>query len=161
MTAESLVDVAIEINGTSRHLSVRGGETLLETLRVGLGLTGTKEGCVEGECGACTVLLDDEPVDSCLLATAAVDGRRVRTVESLSTGEELGRLQRAFLDYGAVQCGFCTPGFLMTLTALLEHEPAPSPADIRTAIAGNICRCTGYRQMIEAVVAAAGDEGKR
>jgi len=161
MTTESLIHLAVEINGTSRRLSVRAGETLLETLRVGLGLTGTKEGCVEGECGACTVLLDDEPVDSCLLATAAVDGRRVRTVESLSSGEALGRLQQAFLDHGAVQCGFCTPGFLMTLTALLEHEPAPSPSDIREAIAGNICRCTGYRQMIDAVVAAAGDEAKR
>lgn len=162
MTTESFIRLAVEVNGTSRQLSVRADETLLETLRVGLGLTGTKEGCLEGECGACTVLLDDEPVDSCLLATAAIEGRRVRTVESLSTGEELGRLQQAFLDHGAVQCGFCTPGFLMTLTALLEHEPAPPPSDIRKAIAGNICRCTGYRQMIEAVVAAAGgDEVQR
>lgn len=160
MTTESLVDVAVAINGTSRRLSVRAGETLLQTLRDQLGLTGTKEGCVEGECGACTVLLDDEPVDSCLLATAAVDGRRVRTVESLSTGE-LGPLQQAFLEHGAVQCGFCTPGFLMTLTALLEHDPTPSPLEIRRAIAGNICRCTGYRQMIEAVVAAAGGEAER
>ena len=161
MTTESLIDLAVEINGMSRRLRVRGGETLLETLRIQLGLTGTKEGCVEGECGACTVLLDDEPVDSCLLATAAVDGRRIRTVESLSTGDQLSRLQQAFLDHGAVQCGFCTPGFLMTLTALLEHDPAPCPADVRNAIAGNICRCTGYRQMIDAVVAASADQEDR
>ena len=158
MTTDSLVDVAVSVNGTLRRLRVHAGETLLRTLREQLGLTGTKESCVEGECGACTVLLDDEPVDSCLLATAAADGRRVRTVESLSTGDQLGPLQQAFLDHGAVQCGFCTPGFLMTLTALLEHDPSPSPSDIRTAISGNICRCTGYRQMVEAVLAAAGGE---
>ena len=161
MTTDSLVDVAVVINGTWCRMTVHPGETVLQTLRDRLGLTGTKEGCVEGECGACTVLLDDEPVDSCLLATAAVDGRRIRTVESLSTGDELGPLQKAFLAHGAVQCGFCTPGFLMTLTALLEHNPTPSRSDIREAISGNICRCTGYSQMIEAVVAAADGEEER
>ncbi len=161
MTTDALVDVSVVINGTLRRMTVHPGDTVLQTLRDDLGLTGTKEGCVEGECGACTVLLDDEPVDSCLLATAAVDGRRIRTVESLSTGDELGPLQKAFLDHGAVQCGFCTPGFLMTLTALLEHNPTPSRSDIREAISGNICRCTGYSQMIEAVVAAADGEEER
>lgn len=154
MTTESLVDVAVTVNGASRQVGVRAGETLLQTLRERLGLTGTKEGCVEGECGACTVLVDGEPVDSCLLATATVDGHDVRTVEGLSTGDDLGPLQQAFLDHGAVQCGFCTPGFLMTLTALVEHEPNPTPADICEALAGNICRCTGYQQMIDAVIAA-------
>ena len=161
MRTDSLVDVSIVINGTLRRLTVHPVDTVLQTLRDDLGLTGTKEGCVEGECGACTVLLDDEPVDSCLLVTAAVDGRRIRTVESLSTGDELGPLQKAFLAHGAVQCGFCTPGFLMTLTALLEHNPTPSRSDIREAISGNICRCTGYRQMIEAVVAAVSGEDER
>jgi len=155
MTSENLVEVLVTVNGTTRRLLVRPGETLLHTLRDQLGLTGTKEGCVEGECGACTVLLDDEPVDSCLLATAAVDGRNVRTIESLSNGSELGLLQQAFLDHGAVQCGFCTPGFLMTLTAFLEHQSSPEPAQVREAIAGNICRCTGYSQIVDAVVAAA------
>lgn len=161
MTTDPLVDVTVSINGTPRRVAVMAGESLLQTLRDGLGLIGTKEGCVEGECGACTVLLDDEPVDSCLLATATVDGRRVRTVESLSPGDELGALQQAFLDHGAVQCGFCTPGFLMTLTALLEHDPNPSPSAVREAISGNLCRCTGYRQIVEAVVAAASEGATR
>lgn len=154
MSTETLVDVAVTVNGTTRRLSVHAAETLLQTLRERLGLTGTKEGCIEGECGACTVLVDGEPVDSCLLSTATVDGHHVRTVESLANGDELAPLQQAFLDHGAVQCGFCTPGFLMTLTALVEHQPNPTPTEIREALAGNICRCTGYRQMIDAVVAA-------
>lgn len=159
MTTESKVDVTITVNGTRHLLGVRAGETLLQTLREQLDLTGTKEGCIEGECGSCTVLVDDQPVDSCLLVTATVDDRAVRTVEGLSSGDELGPLQQAFLDHGAVQCGFCTPGFLMTLTALVETTPAPTPEDIRQAIAGNICRCTGYQQMIDAVVAAAAARG--
>lgn len=159
MTTESLVDVTITVNGTPRQVGVSAGETLLQTLRERLDMTGTKEGCVEGECGACTVLVDGQPVDSCLLAAATVNGSDIRTVEGLSTGDELGPLQQAFLDHGAVQCGFCTPGFLMTLTALVETEPNPTPKDIRDAIAGNICRCTGYRQMIDAVIAAATADG--
>lgn len=159
MTTESLVDVTITVNGAPRQVGVRTGETLLQTLRERLDMTGTKEGCVEGECGACTVLVDGQPVDSCLLAAATVDGSDIRTVEGLSTGDELGPLQKAFLDHGAVQCGFCTPGFLMTLTALVETEPNPTPKDIRDAIAGNICRCTGYQQMIDAVIAAATADG--
>ena len=156
MTTESIVDVTITVNGARRQIGVRAGETLLQTLRERLELTGTKEGCVEGECGACTVLVDGQPVDSCLLATATVDGSEVRTVEGLA-GDELGPLQQAFLDHGAVQCGFCTPGFLMTLTALVETEPNPTPNAIREAIAGNICRCTGYQQIIDAVLSVASD----
>lgn len=154
MTTESKVDVTITVNGTPHLLGVRAGETLLQTLREQLHLTGTKEGCVEGECGSCTVLIDGQPVDSCLLVTATVHERAVRTVEGLSGGDELGPLQQAFLEHGAVQCGFCTPGFLMTLTALVETTPTPTSEDIREAIVGNICRCTGYQQMIDAVVAA-------
>jgi len=157
MTIESIVEVTITVNGVRRQLGVRAGETLLQTLREQLELTGTKEGCVEGECGSCTVLVDGQPVDSCLLVAATVDGCEVRTVEGLSTGDKLGPLQQAFLDHGAVQCGFCTPGFLMTLTALVENNPSPTPNDVREAIVGNICRCTGYQQMVEAVVAAAVD----
>ena len=160
MTAETQVAVAFSVNGVAQHLDVGPGETLLHTLRDRLGLTGTKEGCVEGECGACTVLVDDKPVDSCIFATAALEGRRVRTVEGLSGGGELGLLQQAFVDHGAVQCGFCTPGFLMTLTALLEENPSPAPFDVREALAGNICRCTGYAQMLDAVAAVIA-EGER
>jgi aerobic-type carbon monoxide dehydrogenase small subunit (CoxS/CutS family) len=154
MTSEQPVSVECTVNGKARRIHVEAGETLLDTLRNRLDLRGTKQGCVEGECGACTVLLDDQPVTSCLLATAACQGTSVRTVESLATGDELDPLQQAFVDQGAVQCGFCTPGFLMTLTALVEQNPTPSPDDIRTALVGNICRCTGYHQMIDAVIAA-------
>ncbi len=153
MTAETQVAVAFSVNGVAQRLEVGPGETLLRTLRDRLRLTGTKEGCVEGECGACTVLVDGKPVDACLFATAALDGRQVRTIEGLSGGGALGLLQQAFVDHGAVQCGFCTPGFLMTLTALLEENPSPPPSDVKEALAGNICRCTGYRQMIDAVAA--------
>lgn len=148
------VAVAFSINGVDHRLEVAPGETLLRTLRDRLNLNGTKEGCVEGECGSCTVLVDDRPVDSCIFATAALEGRRVRTVEGLARDGVLSPLQQAFVDHGAVQCGFCTPGFLMTLTALLEENPSPQPAQVKEALAGNICRCTGYTQMIEAVVAA-------
>lgn len=153
MTVETGVAVAFSVNGIAHRLEVGPGETLMRTLRDRLALTGVKEGCVEGECGACTVLVDGKPVDSCILATATLEGRRVRTVEGLSGAGALGPLQQAFVDHGAVQCGFCTPGFLMTLTALLEENPSPSPAHVREALAGNICRCTGYRQMIDAVAA--------
>lgn len=147
------VAVAFSVNGVAHRLEVGPGETLLRTLRERLRLTGTKDGCVEGECGACTVLVDDKPVDSCILLTAALEGRQVRTVEGLSRDGALGPLQQAFIDHGSVQCGFCTPGFLMTLTALLEENPSPSSFEVREALDGNICRCTGYRQIIEAVAA--------
>ncbi len=151
------VPVTLHVNDVAHRLNVDGGETLLHTLRERLGLTGAKEGCVEGECGACTVLVDGAPADSCILATAAVDGRRIRTVEGLAAGPALSPLQQAFVDFGAVQCGFCTPGFLMTLSALLDEVAAPSPVEIREALAGNVCRCTGYRQILDAVAAVAGD----
>lgn len=158
MPGRRRVTVAVEfrVNEVDHRLHVAAGETLLYTLRERLGLTGAKEGCVEGECGACTVLVDGAPADSCILATAALDGRSVRTVEGLAAGGALNALQQAFVDHGAVQCGFCTPGFLMTLTALVAESPTPTPGEIREALAGNICRCTGYRQMLEAVAAATG-----
>ncbi len=155
MTVDQPVSITCTVNGEEQALQVGAGETLLQTLRQRLCLTGTKEGCLEGECGACTVLIDGVPVDSCIQSAAAVDGREIRTIEGLSNGERLSPLQQAFLDHAAVQCGFCIPGMLMTLTALLEHQPTPSPGDVETALSGNTCRCTGYRQMVDAVMAAA------
>jgi len=155
------VAVTLGINGVAHGLEVGPGETLLHTLRERLLLTGTKEGCVEGECGACTVLVDGKPVDSCILITAALDGRQVRTVEGLSGSDTLGDLQQSFIEHGSAQCGFCTPGFLMTLTALLEENSTPSSSEVREALVGNICRCTGYRQIVEAVVAGIGNGGRR
>jgi aerobic carbon-monoxide dehydrogenase small subunit len=143
------------VNGRRRQVEIDPGEPLLGTLRDRLHLRGTKNGCSEGECGACTVLLDGSPVDSCIYPAAATEGRRITTVEGLTEpGAEMTALQRAFVEAGAVQCGFCTPGFLMTLTALLAGNPNPAPAEIQAAISGNICRCTGYHQIIEAVSTA-------
>ena len=128
---------------------------LIDVLREDLGLTGTKEGCGEGECGACTVLLDGEPVNSCLIPICQVAGRSVRTVESLGTPEALGPLQAAFLDAGAAQCGICTPGMLMAATAWIEGGGSADRDAIRKALAGNLCRCTGYQHIVDAVASAA------
>jgi len=154
MTYDQAIAVTCTVNGVERALEVGPGETLLQTLRERLWLMGTKEGCIEGECGACTVLIDGLPVDSCIQAAAAVDGREIRTVEGLSDGERLNPIQQAFLNHAAVQCGFCIPGVLVTLTALLDRQPSPSLKQVETALAGNLCRCTGYRQMIDAAMAA-------
>ncbi len=148
------------INGTTRTLDVRPELTLLDLLRDQLGLTGTKRGCEIGECGACTVLLDGIAVNSCLVLAPQVDGRSVTTVEGLAKGETLSPLQEAFLDHDAVHCGFCTPGMLMSARDLLDHHPEPSEQDIRTAISGNLCRCTGYVQIVDAVADAAAREKK-
>jgi aerobic-type carbon monoxide dehydrogenase small subunit (CoxS/CutS family) len=140
------------VNGEARSLDVPAHATLLVALREQLGLTGAKEGCNEGECGACTVLMDGKAVDSCLLMAHAAAGSEIRTVEGLAgTDGTLSALQRALVEAGGVQCGFCTPGFLITLTALLEENPDPAEDEIRVALAGNICRCTGYTQIVEAV----------
>jgi carbon-monoxide dehydrogenase small subunit len=148
-----MTSIRATVNGTTRHLDVAPDRTLLDTIRDDWGLLGTKEGCLEGECGACTVLLDGTPIDSCIFATAACDGRQITTVEGIGGSEALSALQRAFVESGSVQCGFCTPGFVATLTALLDHNPTPERSDIVEAISGNICRCTGYAQIVEAVVA--------
>ncbi|MBT4490557.1 MAG: (2Fe-2S)-binding protein [Rhodospirillaceae bacterium] len=158
MTADQPISVTCTVNGETQTLEVGAGETLLQTLRRRLWLTGTKEGCLEGECGACTVLIDGAPVASCIQSAAAVDGRDIRTIEGLSDGERLSPLQQAFLDHAAVQCGFCIPGMLMTLTALLEQQASPSREEVETALAGNTCRCTGYQQMVDAAMTAAGRE---
>lgn len=147
----------LRINGRTRELAPAPHETLLETLRERLFLTGAKAGCERGECGACTVLLDGEPVLACLTLTAGCDeGGAVTTVEGLATGETLHPLQAAFVAHDAVQCGFCTPGQLMAAHALLRRDPAPSDAAIREAMAGNLCRCGTSPRILEAVRAVAG-----
>jgi carbon-monoxide dehydrogenase small subunit len=147
--------VRLRVNGQVVEGSVPANRTLLRFLREDLGLTGTKCGCEIGECGACTVLLNGEPVCSCLVLVAAIQGADVLTVESLADGDELTDLQEAFLDYDAVHCGFCTPGVLMSAEALLRRNPSPSEMEIREAISGNLCRCTGYVQIVEAIQATA------
>jgi aerobic-type carbon monoxide dehydrogenase small subunit (CoxS/CutS family) len=143
------------VNGEPVDLLVDGYKTLLEVLREDLQLTGTKHGCELGECGACAVLADGEPILSCLTLAAECGGRSVTTVEGLSSGPTLHPLQEAFADLGGSQCGYCTPGILVTAKALLDRNPRPSRAEIKEALAGNLCRCTGYLQIVEAVAAAA------
>ncbi|MGH8695906.1 MAG: (2Fe-2S)-binding protein [Burkholderiales bacterium] len=149
------VHLRVRVNGEDTPVSFAPYKTLLEVLREDLGLTGTKHGCELGECGACAVLIDGEPQLSCLVLGLECNGRAVETVEGLARGPELHPLQAAFADLGAAQCGYCTPGILMTAKALLEKEPTPSRDRIREALAGNLCRCTGYQQIFEAVEEAA------
>jgi aerobic-type carbon monoxide dehydrogenase small subunit (CoxS/CutS family) len=145
---------AFAVNGEPVTVEAEGLRTLADALRDDLGLTGTKIGCREGRCGACTVIVDGRPVVSCLFPVALADGAQVRTVEGLASPDgALNPLQEAILDAGGVQCGMSTPGVLMALTALLEREPHPDEAQIRAALAGNICRCTGYQKIVDAVLA--------
>jgi carbon-monoxide dehydrogenase small subunit len=139
------------VNGVSHEIEIESGRTLLSVLRTELGLTGTKEGCDDSECGACMVLVDDRPVNSCSYLALQADGRMVTTVEGLARDGELSPLQRAFLAHGGVQCGFCTPGMLISATALLASNPEPTDEEIGTALAGNLCRCTGYAGILAAV----------
>jgi carbon-monoxide dehydrogenase small subunit len=150
------VSIGLTLNGEAAELSFAPYKTLLEVLREDAGLTGTKHGCELGECGACAVLIDGEPQLSCLVLALECEGRSVETVEGLQQGPELHPLQAAFADLGAAQCGYCTPGILMTAKALLEKEPNPSRERIREAVSGNLCRCTGYQQIFEAI-----EEGAR
>lgn len=147
--------LTLRVNGEDRTVVFPTHHTLLEVLREECALTGTKHGCELGECGTCTVLVDGRPVLSCLVLAAEVEGRAVETVEGLQEGNRLHPLQAAFADLGAAQCGYCTPGILMAARALLDHEPAPSRERIREALAGNLCRCTGYHKIVEAVEGAA------
>ena len=147
--------LALNVNGEPTEVSFAPYKTLLEVLREDLALTGTKHGCELGECGACAVLVDGEPQLSCLLLAVECAGHTVETVEGLARGAELHPLQAAFADLGAAQCGYCTPGLLMTAKALLEREPNPSRERIREAVSGNLCRCTGYQQIFEAIEEAA------
>jgi len=149
------MDIAIEfkLNGKSVQVEVPCHWTLLRLLREKLGLTGAKEGCGIGECGACTVLLDGVSVNACLVLVPKVEGRSIQTVEGLGSRESLHPLQKSFIDHGAVQCGFCTPGILMSSKALLENNSNPTRDEIKEAISGHLCRCTGYHQIIEAIEA--------
>ena len=147
--------IRLHVNGQLREGTVEPRTSLVDFLRDGLDLTGTHVGCEHGVCGACTVLLDDEPVRACLLLAIQMDGAHVTTVEGLADGERLHPLQQAFWDHHGLQCGFCTPGILLTAKALLDENPRPSDREIREAIAGNLCRCTGYHFIVEAIRAAA------
>jgi len=146
--------VRIAINGLLREVAVPANRTLLDLLREDLDLTGTKHGCGEGDCGACTVLLDGEPVNACLVLAAEAEGREVTTIEGLADGSLLHPVQQAFVDAGAVQCGYCTPGMVLVAAALVARNPSPTESDVRHAISGNFCRCTGYQKIVEAVLAA-------
>jgi aerobic carbon-monoxide dehydrogenase small subunit len=150
--AETAIDM--RVNGIARAPCVHPMRRLLDVLREDLALTGTKEGCGEGECGACAVLVDGQLVDSCLVPVGQVRGRDITTIEGVAQGESLAAIQRAFIDYGGAQCGICTPGMILAALELLDRVSEPGPADIREALAGNICRCTGYVRLFESVVRA-------
>ena len=144
------------LNGKKQQISdVPGHQSLLHMLRHNLGMLGTKEGCGVGECGACTVLLDGEPVNACLVPAWKVQGREVITIEGVASGENLHPIQEAFIDAGAIQCGYCTPGMVLSTYSLLKRSPAPADHEIKTALAGNLCRCTGYKDILDAVHLAA------
>ena len=149
------VHMSLRLNGEDVEVSFASYKTLLEVLREDLGLTGTKHGCELGECGACAVLIDGAPMLSCLTLAIECEGRSVETIEGLAQGNELHPLQEAFADMGGSQCGYCTPGAIMTAKALLDEEPSPSNQRIKEAMSGNLCRCTGYQQIVESVEKAA------
>ena len=146
--------VPCTINGEPRTLQAYPMERLLDVLREQLGLTGTKEGCGEGECGACSVLIDGQIVNSCLVPVAQVEGAEIKTIEGIASGEQLHAVQQAFIECGGAQCGICTPGMVMAAVNLLERIPNPNDAEIRNGLAGNLCRCTGYMKIFESVVRA-------
>jgi len=145
----------LSINGERHDVSVEPSRTLLEVLRTDLALTGTKENCLDAECGVCTVLLDGEAVNACIVLAVRCRGSAIVTIEGLAAGGELHPLQRAFIDHGAVQCGYCIPGMILAAKAYLDTNAEPTEAEVREALAGNLCRCTGYQKITEAVLAAA------
>lgn len=149
------VAATLSVNGVAYPLELDPGTSLLVAVRDAIGLTGAKEGCDDSECGACMMLLDGQPVNSCSYLALQAEGREVTTVEGLARGAELSPLQAAFLDHGGVQCGFCTPGMLISATALLEANPQPTEDDVRIALSGNLCRCTGYDGIVKAVLSVA------
>jgi carbon-monoxide dehydrogenase small subunit len=148
------------VNGEPQVVLADTRDTLLELLRDRLGLTGTKEGCGNGNCGTCTVLMDGAPVNACLVLARETAGHAIMTIEGVSSGGRLHPIQQALVDHGGTQCGFCTPGIVMSAKALLDRSPAPTQAQIRHAIAGNLCRCTGYNKIVEAIAAAATEMGR-
>lgn len=152
------VRISFKINGRDRTAYVEPGTTLLDVIREGLGLTGAKEGCGKGECGACTVIMDGDAVPSCLVLAAGMEGRSIVTIEGIAEGGSLHPLQEAFVAYHASQCGFCSPGMILTAKAFLDRNPSPSEAEVRDVMMSNLCRCTGYEKMIEAIMAVANGE---
>ncbi len=152
------IDLHCTVNGQERELQAHPMERLLDVLRERLQLTGTKEGCGEGECGACSVLIDGLIVNSCLVPVAQVEGASIRTIEGVATDDQLHKVQQAFIDCGGAQCGICTPGMVLAALNLLERNPNPSESDIRTGLAGNLCRCTGYIRIFESVVNACAED---
>jgi carbon-monoxide dehydrogenase small subunit len=150
-------DVSFTVNGELYQLTIDSRRTLLEVLRESVGLTGTKQGCDTGECGACTVIIDGKAILACLTMAVACQGKSIMTIEGLAKGEELDPLQKAFMVKGAVQCGFCTPGVILSARALLDITPRPSEEEIKHAIAGNLCRCTGYTKVLEAIYSVVGE----
>lgn len=144
-------NITLTVNGTEETVQVASNTTLLTLLRERLGLTGSKNGCSAGECGACTVLVNNEPVNACLILAVEVDGAEIVTVEGLTRDGQLDPLQRSLIEFGAVQCGFCTPGMLITARALLDRNPSPDEGEIKDALRGNLCRCTGYTRIIDAI----------
>jgi carbon-monoxide dehydrogenase small subunit len=155
-----MAKLKLQLNGEETEVEAKEAALLLDVLREGLGLTGTKRGCETSHCGACTVLLDGMAVHSCVVLAARCDGKEITTVEGLTEGGELNRLQRLFLKHGALQCGYCTPGMLMAATALLRRNPRPSLEETKIGLDGNLCRCTGYTGIFDAIQAYAQDDGK-
>lgn len=154
-------DIEFSVNDRKVQLSVDGSQTLLDLLREQLNLTGTKKGCDHGDCGACTVLMDGQPVNSCLVLAAEVDGRDITTIEGLIQGDKLHPVQQAFVDHNAIQCGFCTPGMILTAFALLKENANPTEDEIRQYLQGNLCRCTGYKKIVQAIrTVATGSTGQ-
>ena len=155
-----MINITLNVNHEDYQIEVAPYHTLLDVLRNKLGFTDVKNGCDEGECGACTVLLDGRPVTSCLMLAAQAQGKKIITARGLATNGNLHPLQEKFIEYGAIQCGYCTPGMLLVAKALLDKNPNPTEEEIRTAISGNICRCTGYQQIVEAIMATATEMNK-
>ena len=151
----TVAPLTITVNHVTYTINIEPNLTLVEVLRDTLGLVGTKKSCNEGECGACTVLMEGKPVASCLVLAMDAQNKNITTIEGLAEGENLHPLQVAFVKHGGIQCGFCTPGMIMSAKALLDEEPDPTSLQVRTAISGNLCRCTGYQQIVDAVMAAA------
>lgn len=152
--------INLTINGNEYKMSVSPNQTLVDLLRYDLGLTGTKKGCEMGDCGSCTVIMDGKPVNSCLVLAVQANGRDIVTIEGLETDEGLHPLQESFIDHGAIQCGFCTSGMILSGKALLDRNQNPDEAHIRIAISGNLCRCTGYQKIVEAIKGAS-EKGRR
>ena len=149
------VAATLTVNGVAYPVELEPGTSLLYAVRDAVGLTGSKEGCDDSECGACMMLLDGKPVNSCSYLALQAEGSEITTIEGLASGDELSPLQRAFLEHGGVQCGFCTPGMLISATALLESNPSPGEDEVRIALSGNLCRCTGYDGIVKAVLSVA------